>query len=207
MRTLFKIVWYDKKTEYMVGQKDITDLVSEKEIKLLLNESNDLYGCYPLSKLQIQHLEYRLDIDLSEDYDYFLEFPGDWILDKKDTVWIPAPASEFTDKSPITHEEADEAFASNDPEKIKDALIRTVFFDDNPQRIQQKCLIYLDSEHPDLQREAIIGLGHLARIHGKLDKKLVVNKLKNLEKNSNFREEVEDTLDCIEEFLDVKRRE
>ena len=200
MKTLFKLSKYDKLTEYLVDRIDITNLISEKEIKILLNEKGGLYNCYPLSKHQLNYLENHLNLDGLDKYDCFLEFPGDWALETDDLVWT-------TDKSPITHQEADKAFASNDPEKIKDALIRTVFFDENPQRIQTKCLIYLDNENSDLQREAIIGLGHLARIHGKLDKTIVVPKLKALEKNSELIEVIEEALDDIEAFLDVKRQE
>lgn len=207
MDTIIKLVWYDKKTEYMVNKKVITHLFSEPELRLLLGEKEELYACYSLTtQEQIDYIQKRLGMKFSDEYDYLIEFCGDWTLDLRDAIWIPAPASEFTNKDPIDRLEAEKAFLSKDPEKILDALIRVTFFDPEPFYIQQKCIECLKIDNIDLQREVLICLGHLARMHGKVNLAIITPLLDQLKENKELKENVEEALSEFEDYLTVKRQ-
>ncbi|MCB1827367.1 MAG: hypothetical protein KDH94_02995, partial [Coxiellaceae bacterium] len=122
MNLIFKLMWFDKKTEEHVGEIVITHLFSEKELMELVNEKEELCDSYRLSKTQFEHIAKKTLTPHSEKYNYYLDISGDYTLDLRDCVWIPAPASEFTDKDPIDRLDAEKAFLSHDPEKIIDAL-------------------------------------------------------------------------------------
>ena len=89
MKTLTMLRWYDNKTEILVDELEIKNISLENFGKLL--NTNDFYGGYPLSEQQILYIrsmnEFHLDM---KEYEYFIEFVGDYVLDLRDCTWIPA---------------------------------------------------------------------------------------------------------------------
>lgn len=103
---------------------------------------------------------------------------------------------------PIDRKLAEVIFSSNDSEKICNALISITYHDDDYEWVQNKCVTFLYSNDLDVKRLAITCLGHLARIHNKLDKKLVIPLLEELRKDKKVEGVVEDALDDIDMFLE-----
>lgn len=109
---------------------------------------------------------------------------------------------QLNEVQPIDRNLAEAAFSSNNSERICDALIRVTYHDDDYKWVQNKCITFLQSDDLDVKRLAVICLGHLARIHSKLDKKLVIPLLEKLRKDKDVKGVVEDALDDIDMFLE-----
>jgi hypothetical protein len=105
---------------------------------------------------------------------------------------------------PITREEAEAAFASGAPEEITSALVNTAFYDPDWRWVQEKCLGFARSDIAAVRRIAVTCLGHVARIHQKLDLEIVLPVLDELSHDPEVR--VEDALDDIEMFMNVEWR-
>lgn len=103
---------------------------------------------------------------------------------------------------PMTREDAEMAFSSGVSERICDALVRVTFNESDWQWVQEKCLYFISSSYPEVRGIAVTCLGHLARIHRKLDLKKVLPLLKNLRNDAEVSGRVEDAFDDIETFVD-----
>ncbi len=75
---------------------------------------------------------------------------------------------------PITRSEAEAVFATGQPERILYALLSVVYHDPDWRWAQSLCLGYAHHANTDLRGLAITCLGHLARIHGVLNRELVL---------------------------------
>jgi len=73
---------------------------------------------------------------------------------------------------PITRSEAEAVFATGQPERILYALLSVVYHDPDWRWAQSLYLGYAHHANTDLRGLAITSLGHLARIHGVLDREL-----------------------------------
>ncbi|WP_133164260.1 hypothetical protein [Solimonas fluminis] len=94
-----------------------------------------------------------------------------------------------------------EAFASNDPKRICRALVSIAFYDDDWQWVQDKCLHYLEDNDEYLACLAATCLGHIARIHGKLDREKVLPSLHAKASDPRISSCVSDALDDIDMFV------
>ena len=108
----------------------------------------------------------------------------------------------YQEALPINREDAEMAFSSGVSEEICDALLRITFNDSDWHWVQEKCLYFINSHSSDVRGLAITCLGHLARIHRKLDLKKVLPLLKNLQNDSQVSGRVEDVFDDIKTFVD-----
>lgn len=82
------------------------------------------------------------------------------------------------------------------------ALIELVFADSDWRWLEAKCLELLDARDADLRGAAISGLGHIARIHGRLHRERVQETLKALADNEpDFAGRIEDALSDFDVFL------
>lgn len=109
--------------------------------------------------------------------------------------------SNFHDVQPIDRRLAEKIFNSNNFDEICDALIRITYYDSDYKWVQGKCIMLLKGNDLSIKRLAITCLGHLARIHKKLDKELVVALLKKLKEDKDVSGAAEDALDDIDIFL------
>jgi hypothetical protein len=102
---------------------------------------------------------------------------------------------------PITHETAEQIFATGNVHDICDALASVALNDSDWIWCQEKCLALLN--HPDIQVSGLAAtcLGHIARIHGKLDRERVVAELRSRLSDDNIGGRVQDALDDIEQFM------
>jgi hypothetical protein len=108
----------------------------------------------------------------------------------------------------ISREEADAAFASGDSEKIAFALVNATFHDPDWRWIQDTCLSLAQSDDASVRQISVTCLGHIARIHRKLDLEKVspvLNKLRH-DPELSVRGCTEDAIEDIQIFMDVDVR-
>lgn len=89
---------------------------------------------------------------------------------------------------------------SGDEKKITDCLLYITFNIDDFEWVQDILLQNIDHPNNDVSGLAITCLGHLARIHSKIDKEKVIPRLKLKAKNKKLSGRVEDALDDINMF-------
>ena len=107
----------------------------------------------------------------------------------------------FEQINPVDKEQAARAFATADTEKIVHALLGTAYHEADWEWVESRCLQFLESPVPELRNTAITCLGHLARIHRKLNKAKVMQALSRYRDNPDYGGRVEDALDDIEMFV------
>lgn len=113
--------------------------------------------------------------------------------------------AEHKNPSTISRDEALKIFSKGSSDEICDALLAVVLHDHDWKWSQTQCLNFLTHENSDISGLAATCLGHIARIHHKLDKELVVNALKNRLNDTKISGRIQDALDDIEIFLNGKR--
>lgn len=103
----------------------------------------------------------------------------------------------------------DEAVASLDAsdQKVRiDGLLSLALYDPDWRLVQGICLTLLDDPDQDVRATAVLGLAHLARLHGDLDLDRVMPELRRLQSTPALSGRVEDALDDIETFI-VRRQQ
>ncbi len=101
-----------------------------------------------------------------------------------------------------TRKKALEELSSGDGFKKAEALLSLVFNDDDFDWVFKLCLKYLDSEDIKMKETAVLCIGHLARIHRKIDKEIIIPKIKLMaEKFPELSDRVEFTLEDIDIFV------
>ena len=110
----------------------------------------------------------------------------------------------YEEPRPITRNEADSVFATNDPLKVCDALVRITFFDRDWRWVQERCLRLARQSDPDIRGCAATCLGHLARIHRVLDVEKVIPVLEELLMDPELAGRAEDALNDLKMFLSKK---
>lgn len=101
---------------------------------------------------------------------------------------------------PIEPLEAEHAFMSNDPDRICNALVSIALFAKDWQWAQSKCLHFLNDQNSTISGLSATCLGHIARVHGKLDKQKVISALKGHLDNPEISSRIEDAIEDIERF-------
>ena len=96
--------------------------------------------------------------------------------------------------------EAIKRLKSNNTEDVTNALLYLTFNMSEFDKVQEFVAKMIDSENEDVAGLAITCLGHLARIHGKIDKKKIIPLLMSKAKNKRFFGRVQDALDDINMF-------
>ena len=93
--------------------------------------------------------------------------------------------------------------SSNETEQIY-ALWSIGLCDEDWQWTQNLCLSIIEdaSNYPEIKVVAIKCIGHIARIHQKLDLERVIETLQPLKVDAMYSGAIEDTLDDIEIFID-----
>jgi hypothetical protein len=108
---------------------------------------------------------------------------------------------EYHEPEPITRRAAQEAFAGGDARRIADALVAVTFSDPDWRWVQGECLVLLDHPSDEVRGLAATCLGHLARIHGQLDRRPVLAALCEHRDDPVIGGRVEDALDDIATYL------
>ena len=102
---------------------------------------------------------------------------------------------------PIPRDQAEAAFQSGEPHRIREALIRCAFHEEDYSWVEGRCLEYLRHPDPTIRQVAATSLGHLGRIHGTLDAARVIPALQALLVDSEVAGSAQDALDDIRRFV------
>jgi hypothetical protein len=107
----------------------------------------------------------------------------------------------YHDVRPIDRGQAEAAFAGSDTASICDALVRVAFHDPDWRYSQSQFLEFLSHPNPEVRRLASTCLGHVARIHKKLDRNLVEVALRRLLADPEVAGSATYALEDIEMFM------
>lgn len=105
--------------------------------------------------------------------------------------------------TPLDKAKAGEKLLSGDPEAIVYGLLGAVEGVDDWRWVQDQCLRFVTDPREDVVRAAVICLGHLARIRGKLDQERVGKAFRKVKVGASprVRGAIEDALSDIKIFL------
>ncbi len=109
--------------------------------------------------------------------------------------------AEHKNPSHISRNEAVRIFSVGSKDEICDALLSVALYDDDWKWSQDQCLYFLNDSDQDVQCLAATCLGHIARIHHKLDQDLVASALEKRLKDERISGQVQDALDDIKHYL------
>ena len=104
---------------------------------------------------------------------------------------------------PINRDQALLIFQEGAENEICEALIQLAFYDPDLEWVQKQCLHYLDDQRGDVRSTALLCIGHLARIHGRLDIDKVLPIVYKLTKDPEIGGRAEDALDDIQVFIGI----
>jgi len=107
---------------------------------------------------------------------------------------------QYHEPSPIAKATAQQIFESGDINKICDALVAIAFYEEDWLWAQNICLDFLSSDNNALSSLAATCLGHIARIHGKLNRAKVIAALKSHANNAAIAGNIDDALGDIKRF-------
>lgn len=102
----------------------------------------------------------------------------------------------FKDVPVMSRESLDKVFSTGTTHQICHALVSMAFHEKDWEWAEGKCLLFL--EHPDVDVSGLAAtcLGHIARIHGALNRGLVFRRLEEKAKSTP------DIAGCIEDAIE-----
>lgn len=106
----------------------------------------------------------------------------------------------YQSMQPISREEAEAIFNSNDQDKIGETLVRVVYHDPDWRWVQSQCIRFTHEGDIDNHKTAITCLGHIARLHRAIDLDIVLPLLDELKQNADLAGIVEDAVADIRRF-------
>ena len=102
----------------------------------------------------------------------------------------------------LSAEELERLLGSEDEQEVIEALMYSVFNIDDPEWVQEKCRNLICSENSlNVRGLAVTCLGHVARMHKKINRSLTAPLLMELAKNQDLSGRASDALDDIEQFV------
>jgi hypothetical protein len=111
---------------------------------------------------------------------------------------------QYEEIDPISRPDAMVVLGSGNPKDMCKALVRLAFHDPDLRWVESLCIELTKHSTVEVQSTAILCLGHLARLHKALDLEKVVPLLIELRKDPLLSGRVDDAMDDIEMFLEVK---
>ena len=106
----------------------------------------------------------------------------------------------------MTRSEIERCFQTEPPRIVARALISAALYDSDFDWVQQQCLEFLNGPDIGLRGTALVGLGHLARLHGRLDVATLNEQLAGAERHPILAGFVADLRRDIEMFITRKHR-
>ncbi len=107
----------------------------------------------------------------------------------------------YEDVSPISRQELHDALTSDSDERAARAIIATALHDPDWTWAEQQCLQALQDHRDDVRAAAAIGLGHIARVHGKSTLSVVIPALEALRSSQHLGGIAEDAIEDILMFV------
>jgi len=102
---------------------------------------------------------------------------------------------------PINKNDAERIFASDNLEKIREALVAVSFYEEDWKWAQDECLKFLSHENNIISGLAATCLGHIARVHGKIERGKVLKELNSRLNNLEIAGRIEDAMSDIDIFV------
>lgn len=87
-----------------------------------------------------------------------------------------------------------------DKEVVTKKLLEITFNNENWKWVQEMCLKLLDNKDEDIKGLAVTCIGHIARIHGKIDKEKVLKAFFDRKGDKTIAGRIEDAMEDIEMF-------
>lgn len=103
--------------------------------------------------------------------------------------------------SDYVRESAEKVIERGSEKEVCDAILSITFNEVDWRWVQDKLLILLSSPSASIRGVSATCLGHLARIHGRLDKEKVMLKLSGLLADECISGQVESAIEDIDMFL------
>jgi hypothetical protein len=107
----------------------------------------------------------------------------------------------YINPEPITRIVAQKALGSRDPAVVCDALVRIALHDVDWRWAQEVFLEYVNSRDNDVRGVAVTCIGHLARIHRRLDLERVLPVLESMLSDPDVGGRAEDAISDIGVFI------
>lgn len=109
---------------------------------------------------------------------------------------------------PLTHEEAEAALARNDPEELLNVVLGVALHDPDGAWAEEYCLRLVDHAHFSVRGNAVLALGHIARLHRRLDMEQVQPVLSAAlaDPHEYVRGQASSAIDDVEHFLETHGR-
>lgn len=108
--------------------------------------------------------------------------------------------SQYREPAPIARSEAMAALSSRDLNQVRETLVRIAFHDLDFEWTQTQCLEFCTHPDPEVRGVAVICLGHIARIHKRIDMEKVGPALEQVASDSHLAGIMQDALDDIQKF-------
>jgi hypothetical protein len=83
------------------------------------------------------------------------------------------PRRKYEEISPSDHQAVEQALRDDVPEVLWRVVIAVSMHDDNWRYAQDLCIRLAAHAHFNVRGNAVLGFGHIARVHGQLDQALV----------------------------------
>ena len=113
-----------------------------------------------------------------------------------------ADQMEYRPPQPVSHSDAEAAFAQGDQGRICEVLVGLAFNDPDWRWVETACVRFADRGDAGGRSVALICLSHLARIHRQLDVEVVMPVIvRELEDDPLVAGQAEDALDDLRIFL------
>src|SRR3954454_12500998 len=86
---------------------------------------------------------------------------------------MPAPRRQYLEIGPWKHELVEQALRAGDVDALRLAVIGVSMHDDDWRYAQDLCVRLSAHPHVEVRGNAVLGFGHIARVHRRLDRALV----------------------------------
>jgi hypothetical protein len=107
---------------------------------------------------------------------------------------------DYREPPPVTRERFQQLLMQGNARQSAQALIGLVFSDPDWKWLQDLCLSLVEYVEPDVRAAAVTSLGHIARIHGRIERSLVEPRLRQLLDDPFLAGRAQDALDDIASF-------
>lgn len=86
---------------------------------------------------------------------------------------MTSPPFQYVEVTEWSHEQVDQAFRDDDPEALLLAAVAVSMHDPDWRYAQDLCVRLSSHQHFNVRGNAVLGFGHIARVHEQLDRELV----------------------------------
>src|SRR5690349_17057152 len=84
-----------------------------------------------------------------------------------------SPHARYEEIPKWSHEQVEQALRDDNPEALRYAAVAISMYDRDWRYAQDLCVRLSSHPHVNVRGNAVLGFGHIARVHGQLDRALV----------------------------------